>query len=60
MWHRVLEATSSQSADRRREVKHRLATKNDGGNGDVVFAEHLMSYQQGHALWISKTAALED
>ena len=65
MWHRVLEATSSQSADRRREVRHALAlaprdSDGDGGNGDVVFAEKLMSYQQGHALWISKTAPLQD
>ena len=63
MWHRVLEATSSQSADRRREVRHALAPRDsdgDGGNGDVVFAEKLMSYQQGHALWISKTAPLQD
>ena len=61
MWHRVLEATSLQSADRRREVRHALAPKDgDGGNGDVVFGEHLMSYQRGHSLWIAKNAAEED
>jgi len=62
MWHRVLEATSSKSVDRRREVHHALATRNDhdGGNGDVVFAERLMSYQRGHSLWIAKTAGLDE
>ena len=62
MWHRVLKATSLESEDRRREVIHELATMddNDGGNGDVVFAERLMSYQRGHSLWIAKNAAEED
>ena len=62
MWHRILAATSSASEDRRRQVSHALATTNgeDGESGDVAFAERLMSYQRGHALWISKTADLED
>ena len=63
MWHRFLTATaSSESEDRRREVRHALATTNgeDGGSEDVAFAEQLMSYQRGHALWISKTAEPED
>ena len=62
MWHRILEATSSESsADRRREVSHVLATTNgeDGETEDVAFAERLMSYQRGHALWISRTAKNE-
>ena len=42
MWHRILDATSS-SEDRRREVSHALATNGeDGGSGDVAFAERLM------------------
>ena len=57
MWHRILEATtaSSERDDQRREVSHALATTDgdkDGGNGDVVFAERMMSYQRGHSLWI--------
>ena len=62
MWHRILAATSSESEDRRREVSHALVATNgeDGGIDDVAFAERLMSYQRGHALWISKTAQPED
>ena len=65
MWHRILEATATDSSERddqRREVSHTLANRNgeDGGNGDVVFAERLMSSQYGHSLWISKTAEPED
>ena len=67
MWHRILEATAAYSAassedDRRREVRHELAKRigEDGGNGDIVFAERLMSYQRGHSLWISRTAEPED
>ena len=32
----------------------------DGGSEDVAFAERLMSYQRGRALWMSKTAETED
>ena len=63
LWHRILEAeATSESQDRRREVNHALAPTNggDGGNEDKAFAERLMSYQRGHALWMSKTAELED
>ncbi len=63
MWHQFLAATaSSESEDLRQEVTHELATMNgeDGQSGDVAFAERLMSYQRGHALWISKTAEPED
>ena len=44
MWHRILAATSAESEDRRREVSHALADTNgeDGGTGDVAFAERLM------------------
>ena len=61
MWHRILEAASLESGDRRREVSHALdATNGEGGEaGDVAFAERLMSYQRGHDLWISKTAEPE-
>ncbi len=49
IWHRIL------------EVSHALAATNgEDGSGDVAFAERLMSYQGGHALWMSKTAELED
>ena len=57
MWHRIWAATSSESEDRRREVSHALAATN---GEDVKFAERLMSYQCGHALWMSKTAERED
>ena len=62
MWHRILAATSSASEDRRRQVIHALAATNgqDGESGDVAFAKRLMSYQRGYALWVSKTADLED
>ena len=63
MWHRILEArVSSESEDRRREVSHGLAdrTCEDSESGDIAFAKRLMSYQRGHALWISKTAEPED
>ena len=62
MWHRILAATSLESEDQRREVAHELATMygEDGRSGDVAFAEGLMSYQRGHAVWISKTAEPED
>ena len=61
MWHRILAVTSSESEDQRRQVSHALAATDGVGSGDdVAFAEQLMSYQRGHALWMSKTAALED
>ena len=59
MWHRILTASSTlESGDRRREVSHALAGMND--DDDVAFGERLMSYQSGHARWISKTAEPED
>ena len=62
MWHRFVAATSLESEDRRREVTHELASQHgeDGRSGDVAFAERLMSYQRGHALWIAKTAEPSD
>ena len=59
MWHRILTPSSTlESGDRRREVSHALAGVN--GEDDVAFGERLMSYQRGHALWVSKTAEPED
>eukprot|EP00434_Breviolum_minutum_P025766 symbB.v1.2.022777.t1/scaffold2059.1/size90859/5 len=63
MWHRFLEATgSAEEEDRRREVHHALTWNGEGGGNehDVAFAGRLMSYQRGHALWISKTGDPED
>ena len=63
MRHRFLEATvSAEGGDRRREVHHALTWNGEGGGNedDVAFAGRLMSYQRGHALWISKTGDPED
>ena len=60
MWHRILTPSSPtlESGDRRREVSHALAGMY--GEDDVAFGERLMSYQQGHARWIAKTAEPKD
>ena len=64
MWHRFLATTSTDSEDRRRKVSHVLATNGENcgseDEDDEAFAKQLMSYQRGHALWISKTAEPED
>ena len=61
MWHRILAVTSLESDDQRRQVGHTLAAAQNPESGDdAAFAQQLMSCQQGYALWLSKTAALED